>query len=148
MSDLNDPCLACEIVAGRVRPPGDVVWRDQRFVVHGAALSSPIRGWMILTTVRHARAIYDLTPEELAGVGPLAARVMNAQRTALGADHAYAYALGDKLHHFHLHLVPRFVDTPAHLRGGRLFTVGDEGALPAAEIEAAADALRARLASP
>src|SRR5439155_193229 len=138
VADLNDPCLACEIVAGRVRPPGGTLLREGPFLLHGVALESPIRGWLVLTTVRHARALYDLAPGELYALGPFAARVMNAQREALGADHAYAYALGDRLHHFHLHLVPRFADTPDRLRGGRIFTAAPEGALPAADIEAAA----------
>ena len=148
MADLNHPCLACEIVAGRVLPPGGVVHREGPFVVHGIAFESPIRGWLVLTTVRHARALYDLDPRELAGVAPLAARVMNAQRAALGAVHAHAFAIGDQLHHFHLHLVPVFAETPEHLRGARIFTAGAAEALPAAQLEDAAAAVRARLASP
>src|SRR5207249_10432087 len=106
---------------------------------------SPIRGWTVLTTARHVPALYDLSPDELRRLGPLAARVMNAQKEALGAVHAYAYALGDRLNHFHLHLVPRFADTPERLRGGRIFTAGPEGALPPADIEAAAEALKSCL---
>ena len=145
-TDLNAPCLACEIVAGRVRPPGGVVLREDGLVVHGFAGASPVRGWLVLTTARHARGLYDLTPEEAARVGALSARVQRAQRAVLGADHAYAFAIGDALHHVHVHLVPRFADGPAHLRGTRVFDAKPEDVRPPDEIEAAAAALARALA--
>ncbi|HYS83165.1 MAG TPA: HIT family protein [Anaeromyxobacteraceae bacterium] len=141
-TDPNSPCLACRIVMGEARPAGGVVWRGEGLTVHASADPSPIPGWLVLTSDRHARALYDLTPAELAAVGPVAARVMNAQRSALGAEHVYAFALGDVLRHFHLHLVPRFADTPSRLRGRGAFDARPEEALPAWRVVAAAEAVR------
>ena len=138
---VESPCPICEIVAGRVRPAGGVLWRDERFVVYGFPDASPVRGYVLVTTVRHLRGLYDLDDEEAAGLAPLLIRVQRAQRTALGADHAYAFVLGDKVLHFHAHVVPRFPDSPPHLRGGRLFQVTAADARPLDEIEAAAEAL-------
>ena len=87
MADPNDPCLACAIARGEVRPPGGVVWRGRGFVVHGLAGPSPLRGWLVVSSERHARALDDLGDAELAGLGPVAARVARAQRSALGAEH-------------------------------------------------------------
>ena len=144
--DPNAPCLACRIVAGELRPAGGIVWRGDGLTVHAHADPSPIRGWLVVTSDRHARALYDLAPAELAAVGPVAARVMNAQRGALGAEHVYAFALGDVLRHFHLHLVPRFADTPSRLRGRGAFEARPEDALPAWQVVAAAEAVRRALA--
>ena len=141
-TDPNSPCLACRIVAGEARPAGGIVWRGDGFTVHASADPSPIPGWLVLTSDRHARALYDLTSAELAGIGPVTARVMNAQRGALGAEHVYAFALGDVLRHFHLHLVPRFADTPSRLRGRGAFEARPEEALPAWRVVAAAEAVR------
>jgi histidine triad (HIT) family protein len=146
MADPNHPCLACRIVAGEVRPAGGIVWRGEGLTVHGLADPCPIPGWLVLTTDRHARALYDLEAEELARVAPLAARVMRAQRTALGAEHVYAFAIGDVLRHFHLHLVPRFADTPVRLRGCGCFDARAEDALPAWRVVASAEAVRRALA--
>jgi diadenosine tetraphosphate (Ap4A) HIT family hydrolase len=71
--------------------------------------------------------------------------VVRAQRAALGAEHVYAFALGDVLRHFHLHLVPRCADTPERLRGRRCFEAMPGEARPSGEIEAAAAAVRAAL---
>jgi diadenosine tetraphosphate (Ap4A) HIT family hydrolase len=100
---------------------------------------APVRGWLVLTSDRHARAWYDLQAEELAALGPLAARVMAAQRAALGAEHVYAFAIGDQLQHFHLHLVPRFADTPERLRGRRCFESRPGDFLDDTETAAAAE---------
>ena len=146
MADLNHPCLACRIVAGEVRPAGGIVWRGDGLTVHGLADPCPIPGWLVLTSDRHARALDDLEPGELAALGPAAARVMRAQRAALGAEHVYAFAMGDALHHFHLHLVPRFADTPVRLRGRGCFDARAEDALPGWRIVAAAEAVRRAVA--
>jgi diadenosine tetraphosphate (Ap4A) HIT family hydrolase len=140
------PCLACDIVRGARALPGGVLLREGGLALHVLADPSPLRGWLVLTSERHARAWYELTPAESAALGPLAARVMAAQRAALGAEHVYAFAIGDVLQHFHLHLVPRFAGTPDRLRGRRCFEGSPADMLPDDELvkaaRAVADALR------
>jgi diadenosine tetraphosphate (Ap4A) HIT family hydrolase len=143
--DDRDACLACELAAGTRSTPAGVLLRSGGFLLHVLADPSPLRGWLVLTSERHARAWYDLDPEALAALGPLAARVMAAQRRALGAEHVYAFAIGDVLRHFHLHLVPRFADTPERLRGRRCFEGRPEDALPEDEVARAARAVAAVL---
>jgi diadenosine tetraphosphate (Ap4A) HIT family hydrolase len=144
-ADVNDPCLGCAIVSGATRPVGGVLARAGGLVLHGVASPSPLPGWVVLTSERHARALYDLDEEAARELGPFAARVMRAQREVLGAEHAYAFAIGDVLRHFHLHLVPRYRDTPPHLRGRGAFDAGPGDGRPEAELEAAARALAAAL---
>ncbi len=135
---MSDACVACRLLRGEVPVPGGVIWRDAGFALHAPLDPSPIPGWLVLTSERHARAWYDLDSAELPALGPIAARVMAAQRAELGAEHVYAFAIGDVLHHFHLHLVPRFADTPERLRGRRCFEARPEDLLPAAALERAA----------
>lgn len=139
-------CLACEIVAGRHAPTGGVLWRGEGLLLHALADPTPLPGWLVLTSERHARAWYDLDPAELAAVGPAAARVMAAQRLVLHAEHVYAFAIGDALHHFHLHLVPRYAGTPERLRGRRCFEGLPGDMIPPADVERAARAVAAELA--
>jgi len=143
---VTRPCPACELVAARREVPGGILWRGGGFALHALTDPTPLPGWLVLTSERHARALYDLEPAELAALGPAAARVMAAQRAVLGADHVYAFAIGDVLHHFHLHLVPRYAETPERLRGRRCFEGRPEEMLPAAEVERAARAVAAALA--
>jgi diadenosine tetraphosphate (Ap4A) HIT family hydrolase len=145
---IDEQCTGCAIARGRHPTPGGVVRCESGFVLHAIADPSPISGWLVLTSERHARAWYDLAEDELAALGPLAARVMAAQRAALGAEHVYAFAIGDVLRHFHLHLVPRFADTPERLRGRRCFEGRPEDMLGEAELAAAAAAVAAALGAP
>jgi diadenosine tetraphosphate (Ap4A) HIT family hydrolase len=148
MSGRDEPCLACRIVREVHRPPGGILWRSGGFAVHALADPTPLAGWLVVTSERHARAWYDLPPEELAALGGVAARAMRAQREALGAEHVYAFAIGDLLPHFHLHLVPRYAGTPHRLRGRGCFEARPDDALPSWQVVAAVESLRRALAAP
>jgi len=146
MADPHHPCLACRIVREEHRPPGGLLWRSGGFAVHALDGPTPLSGWLVVTSEVHARAWSDLPEAELAALGGVTARAMRAQRQALGAEHVYAFAIGDLLHHFHLHLVPRFADTPVRLRGRGAFEARPEDALPAWRVVAALESLRRELA--
>jgi diadenosine tetraphosphate (Ap4A) HIT family hydrolase len=128
-------------------PPGGLLLREAGFVLHAVADATPLRGWLVLTSERHARALDQLEAAPLAALGPLAARVMAAQRAALGAEHVYAFSIGDAVKHFHLHLVPRFAGTPERLRGRRCFEGKPEDMLPEDEVARAARAVAAALSA-
>jgi len=145
MVDVNEPCLGCAIVRSATRPVGGVLARAPGLVLHGVASPSPVAGWVVISSERHVRAWYDLDAEPARELGPFAARVMRAQREVLGAEHAYAFAIGDVLRHFHLHLVPRFAQTPQRLWGRAAFDAAPADHRPAEELEAAARALAAAL---
>ena len=134
-------CAACRVVSGMDRPPGGVVHREEGLALHALAGPSPLRGWLVLTSAVHVRAWPDLPPRALYALGPLAGRVMRAQREILGAEHVYAFAIGDVVQHFHLHLVPRYAGTPDRLRGRGAFDASAEEMLAPAVLEEAARAV-------
>jgi diadenosine tetraphosphate (Ap4A) HIT family hydrolase len=142
---MPTPCLACEIVAGRHVPPGGLLARREGFLLHGVPGPTPVAGWVVLTPERHVRGTYDLTPEEAERLGRLAVEVQRAQREVLRAEHVYLVALGEVLLHAHVHLIPRYADTPAHLRGPRVFLASPAEMASAGEVEAATEALRRAL---
>jgi diadenosine tetraphosphate (Ap4A) HIT family hydrolase len=141
-------CLACQLVRGSRSPPGGILLRRAGFLLHAVPDPTPLRGWLVATSERHVRGWYDLDEAQLATIGPLAAEVMAAQRSALGAEHVYAFAIGDAVQHFHLHLVPRYAETPERLRGRRCFEGTAEDMVPDAEVERAARDVAALLARP
>jgi diadenosine tetraphosphate (Ap4A) HIT family hydrolase len=125
-----------------------VVWRGEGLALHALDGPSPLPGWLVLTAERHCRALHDLDPTAAAALGPVAQRVVQAQREVLGAEHVYAFAIGDLLLHFHLHLVPRYPETPARLRGRGCFEGTPEDMRPVEELAAAARRVGGALAEP
>src|SRR5215217_7357854 len=135
MVDVNEPCLGCAIARGEHRPVGGILARAPGLVLHGVAGPSPVPGWVVISSEQHARAWYELDDATARELGGFAARVMRAQREVLGAEHAYAFAIGDVLRHFHLHLVPRYADTHERLRGRGAFEGRPEDMLSAERLE-------------
>jgi diadenosine tetraphosphate (Ap4A) HIT family hydrolase len=131
-------CTACDLLAGRRQVPGGLVWRGEGLVLHALDGACPVPGWLVLTAERHCRALYDLDAVATRALGPVAQRVMRAQREVLGAEHVYAFAIGDLLEHFHLHLLPRYAATPQRLRGRAAFDATPADAQPSPELAAAA----------
>lgn len=142
---MSVTCPACSFVSRENRPPGGILLREGGFLLHGIAGPTPVPGWAVLTSERHVRGVYELSDDEWRALGPLIARVMRAQKSALGAEHVYLFAIGDVLHHAHLHLVPRYADTPERLRGRGAFDARPEEHLSADQVERALETLRLAL---
>jgi diadenosine tetraphosphate (Ap4A) HIT family hydrolase len=130
---------------GAKKPPGGLIFETPLFVAHALLAPCPIEGWVVLAPRRHARWWWELTDEESRELGPLARMILLAQRKTLGAEHGYAFAIGDVLQHMHLHLVPRYAGTPKHLRGRSAFEARPEEMLPEEQVAAAARKLRSGL---
>ena len=147
-SNMGDArCTACDLLDGTRSVPGGLVLRAGGFALHALDGPSPLPGWLVLTAERHCRALYDLDAGAAAALGPLLQRVMRAQREVLGAEHVYLFAIGDVLHHTHLHLVPRYATTPERLRGRGAFEARPDDALPAWRVVAAVESVRRALAA-
>lgn len=92
---------------------------DEHVVVSHLPLSTPsgaaervYLGYLFVEPRRHLRELGDLSPEEAAAFGRLAAAASAALRAVTGAEHIYAAVIGHGVDHLHLHLIPRYPGTP------------------------------------
>ncbi len=146
MGDLSTgTCIQCEVAQGARKPPGGLILETPLFVAHALLAPCSIEGWVVLAPRRHARWWWELSEEESRELGPLARRILLAQQRVLGAEHGYAFAIGDVLHHMHLHLVPRYPGTPKHLRGRGAFDARPDEMLPEERVSAAVQKLASGL---
>ncbi|MDQ3464193.1 MAG: HIT domain-containing protein [Actinomycetota bacterium] len=78
----------------------------------------------ILVVRRHITSLAELTDNEAAELGPLIKRVSAALHEVLGCLKTYvAQFAEDPAHpHVHVHVVPRYPDQPADLRGPKVFS--------------------------
>jgi histidine triad (HIT) family protein len=109
-------CLVCGELSGEVEVPGGVLWAEELAVAfHVPPLSSrgdPYLGHLLVVTRRHVAGLGDLGDEEAAAVGRGAARLARALVGAAGATWVHSAVAGLDVPHFHLHLLPRYPDTP------------------------------------
>ncbi|HEY8491517.1 MAG TPA: HIT domain-containing protein [Dehalococcoidia bacterium] len=140
-------CRACTAVAQAASLPGGVIldaggWR----LVHNE--DTPLPGHLLLYAVRHVERPADLTPEEAAALGGLAARVDAALRDVLGAGQTYVVSITEGATHLHVHFLPIQPHVPAIGRGVGIFRFLERGEpVEPGRIEELAARLRAALAT-
>jgi histidine triad (HIT) family protein len=113
-----DPdCLFCQIIAGD--SPGTIVDSDE-LTVSFMDIFPVTRGHALVVPRNHSRDIYDIGAEDLEAVTLAAQRLAARARDALGADginltNFSGPAAWQTVFHFHLHVLPRYVDDPLRL---------------------------------
>jgi diadenosine tetraphosphate (Ap4A) HIT family hydrolase len=115
-------------------------------VVHAPIGGCPLPGWLVVAPRRHVEALTELSPSERAELFALGGRLDQLLREVLGAQKVYLAIFAEVVAHTHLHVIPRFADTPADLRGPRCFLATPDRHLAADQVAATIAQLRRHLA--
>ena len=117
MNSSEPVCTICQ--KHRRKRPDTVI--DEGLVYAGHADpdggGSAYLGYLIIEPKRHVRELSDLTEEEACAMAVASVRLSKALTRSESAEHVYAFLLGDKASHLHLHLVPRYPGTPREYYG-------------------------------
>jgi diadenosine tetraphosphate (Ap4A) HIT family hydrolase len=111
-------CLVCRELNGEVPLPGGFVYEDEQVAAfHVPPLPElgrpePYLGHLLVVTRRHTPSLAELNDAESAAVGRAAARLAHALEDAGGAERVFSATVGTGIPHFHLHLLPRYPETP------------------------------------
>jgi len=134
-------CLFCRIVRGEL--PSAQIDEDERTFTF-MDINPASDGHALVIPKAHASDLHDVTPEDLAACSLTAQRVAGRAVKHLGADgvnllNCAGETAWQTVFHFHIHVVPRFRDSPDRdsLRLPWTPTPGDP-----ARIAVAADLLR------
>jgi len=100
-------CLSCAIAQNKVEIRGGSVIRSKYFDVH-QDFEIPIPGFMILTSLRHLKAVDEFTEEESLEFMKVLRAARQLQRDVLGIDTVYLHQEEDTSYHFHLWMFPRY----------------------------------------
>jgi len=124
LDGTKEDCITCRINRGEATcGPGGVLYRDRLWVLEHAIEPIPMVGWLVLKTYRHVETFADLTEDEAITFGPLTRLVTRAMTQVLEPVKVYLnlYAEAKDFPHLHVHLIPRFADTPPDHRGPHIF---------------------------
>lgn len=94
-------------------PVGGFVAEDELIVVTHV-VPEPDRaylGHLVVEPRRHVAGLADLIADEAAALGHWATLGAKALKGA-GAEHVYSAVIGHQVDHLHLHLIPRYPNTP------------------------------------
>lgn len=118
MTEMQRPtdCFICRKHRGDVSVPGGAIYEDELIYAGHAQLrdghTTAYLGYLMVETKRHAPGLADLNDDEAQALGLMAARLSRALKVSEGAEHVYAFVLGDGVPHLHIHLVPRYPGAP------------------------------------
>ncbi len=110
----KDDCIFCKIAAGEI--PSSTVYEDEYFRAI-LDLGPASKGHTIILPKNHYEDLCDLGPEEAARVLPVAAKIGRAMKKGLGCAgfnlvQNNGEAAGQTVHHFHMHVIPRYEGGP------------------------------------
>ena len=77
-------------------------------------------GHLMVEPIRHVAGWGELTDAEAAALGKLINHLGRALMRSEGAEHIYSMVIGDAVPHLHIHVVPRYPDTPREFWGVRI----------------------------
>jgi histidine triad (HIT) family protein len=115
MSDPN--CIFCKIIAGEL--PSQRVAEDERTFAF-MDVNPATRGHLLVVPRTHAKDLLEIEPDELEAVAVAAQQLAQRAKEVLGADgvnliNSCGSAAWQTVFHFHIHVIPRYVDDPLRL---------------------------------
>ena len=114
---MAEDCLFCGIVAGDV--PGQIVDSDEHTVAF-MDINPATRGHALVVPRRHSADLMEVSDEDLTYTMLAARRLARRIRDTLEPDgfnilNSCGSAAWQTVFHFHVHVIPRYVDDPLKL---------------------------------
>lgn len=145
-TQIDPTCFICRKHRGEFRLPGGAIAQDDMVYVGHAQIrpgqADAYLGYLMVEPKRHVPGLDDLRDDEARALGSWMARLSRALVATEGADHVYAFVLGDAVAHVHVHVVARYPGAPAEYRGTRVDEWPEAPRGGPAEIEAVCARLR------
>ena len=107
-----DNCIFCKIVNGEI--PSTTIYEDDTFRVI-LDLSPATKGHALILPKAHFRNIFEMDEETASQLFVVATKVAKAMKATLKCDGLNIVqnneeVAGQTVFHFHLHLIPRYID--------------------------------------
>lgn len=111
----DETCIFCKIANGEI--PSAAIYEDEDFRVI-LDLGPASEGHALILPKNHFKDVCELDAEVAAKVLPLAAKIGAAMKESLGCAgfnlvQNNGAAAGQTVHHFHMHIIPRYEGGPS-----------------------------------
>ncbi len=119
MRILDNNCFICDKHAGTIQTAGKTIYEDKYVYVghidHGG--EPCYLGHIMIDLKRHVPTLGDMNMDEAKAFGVIIARVSKALLRTENAEHIYSLVSGNSVPHLHMHLIPRYPNTPKEYWG-------------------------------
>ena len=137
IKNAQQDCFICRKHQGEIKIPGGAIYEDDLIYV-GHAM--PVKGtayigYIFIDLKRHVKGLDEMKDEEASLIGIMAKKLSKALKDCLNAEHVYLFSLVDYVPHFHLHVVPRYINTPEEYWGTDIMNWSDAPQGDSTEIE-------------
>ncbi|MEH7382991.1 HIT family protein [Bacillus sp. JJ1533] len=114
-----EDCFICKKHNGLIQTDGETIYEDDYVYVghidHNGEDS--YLGHIMIDLKRHTPSLADMTMEEAKAFGIIMAKVSKALKESEQAEHIYSFVSGNAVPHLHMHIVPRYPNTPEEYWG-------------------------------
>jgi histidine triad (HIT) family protein len=144
----SSECLVCRELGGDVVLPGGFLIDENSVVAFHCppmpGAESPYLGYLFVTSRRHVPSFAELKPDEASAMGTAIAKLSAALKSE-GADRVYVMSIGHAWPHLHVHLIPRWPETPVEVSWMKVDEWDGARRGDAGEVEAMTRQLRAHI---
>lgn len=109
---LVEDCLSCNLLAGKLKAPGGVIYEDNYWIVEHSLSPILLRGYLIIKLKRHCEHLAELTPEEAIALGTVIQKTCFAISRVINPAKIHVSSWGEQVKHIHFHVIPRTSDLP------------------------------------
>lgn len=109
---MQSDCIFCKIIAGEI--PSATVYEDEDFKAI-MDIFPAAKGHVIILPKKHHANLFELEEDIAAKALPVARKIARALQSELGCDgmnllQNNGEAAGQTIFHFHMHLIPRYLE--------------------------------------
>lgn len=102
-----EDCIFCKIVKGEL--PSDKVYEDKDFLAF-LTIGPVSDGHLLIIPNKHVVWMQEADDETVSGIFKLSKKLMLTMKKSLGCDYVQVSIVGKDVPHFHIHLIPRFLN--------------------------------------
>ncbi|KGR74324.1 HIT family protein [Ureibacillus manganicus] len=111
---MVESCFICDKHSGKIQTAGTVIYQNEYiYVGHIDSNGEPnYLGHLMIDLKRHVPTLGDMNFEEASTFGVTMAKISKALKESENAEHIYAVVSGNSVPHVHMHIIPRYPNTP------------------------------------
>jgi histidine triad (HIT) family protein len=103
---MND-CIFCKIVKGEIL--ADKIYEDKEFLAF-LDIKPVSHGHILIIPKEHMVWMQDASDETISKIFILTKKIMTAMKNGLPCDYVLESVAGNEVPHFHIHLIPRYLN--------------------------------------